>query len=71
MLNGAGGIAGSYIVRQPEAPHYWTAVWVSVGSHILIVLLVAVFTAYFFVANKRARAGKSVLEGTEGFRYTF
>jgi MFS family permease len=71
MLNGAGGIAGSFIVRQPEAPHYWTAVWVSIGSHTLIVFLVAAFSAYFFVANKRARAGKSVLEGTEGFRYTF
>lgn len=71
MLNGAGGTAGSFIVRQPEAPHYFTAVWVSIGSHILIVFLVAVLTAYFFVANKRAKAGKSVLEGTEGFRYTF
>ena len=71
MLNGAGGIAGSFIVRQPEAPHYWTAVWVSIGSHILIVFLVAAFTGYFFVANKRAKAGKSLLEGTEGFRYTF
>lgn len=71
MLNGAGGIAGSFIVRQPEAPHYWTAVWVSIGSHILIMFLVTTFSAYFFVANKRARAGKSILEGTDGFRYTF
>ena len=29
--NGAGGIAGSFIVRQPEAPRYVTAVWVSIG----------------------------------------
>ncbi|KAL4752633.1 hypothetical protein BDW72DRAFT_202137 [Aspergillus terricola var. indicus] len=29
--NGLGSIAGSYIVRQPEAPEYQTAVWVSVG----------------------------------------
>ena len=71
MLNGAGGIAGSFIVRQPEAPRYMTAIYVSIGSHVLIVLLVAAFTAHFFVANKRAMTGRSVLEGTEGFRYTF
>ena len=29
--NGLGGVAGSYIVRQQEAPGYLTAVWVSVG----------------------------------------
>lgn len=29
--NGLGSIAGSYIVRQKEAPGYQTAVWVSVG----------------------------------------
>ena len=71
MLNGAGGIAGSFIVRQAEAPHYWTAVWISIGSHVLIIALVAVFTTWFFVANKRQRAGKVVLEGTDGFTYSF
>lgn len=30
-FNGLGGVAGSYIVRQQEAPRYPTAVWVSVG----------------------------------------
>lgn len=30
-FNGAGGIAGSFIVRQPEAPKYMTAIWVSIG----------------------------------------
>ncbi|THC91976.1 hypothetical protein EYZ11_008563 [Aspergillus tanneri] len=29
--NGLGGVAGSYIVRQQEAPQYTTAVWVSIG----------------------------------------
>lgn len=31
MFNGAGGIAGSFIVRNIEAPTYNTAVWVSIG----------------------------------------
>lgn len=30
-FNGLGGIAGSFIVRQNEAPRYITAIWVSIG----------------------------------------
>ncbi|KAI8956618.1 putative MFS transporter [Daldinia sp. FL1419] len=70
-LNGAGGIAGSFIVRSQEAPHYMTAVWVSIGSHILIIAIVGAFSAYFFFANKLAAQGKILIEGVEGFRYTY
>ncbi|KAI0015038.1 putative MFS transporter [Xylariomycetidae sp. FL0641] len=70
-MNGAGGIAGSFIVRADEAPRYPTAVWVSIGSHVLIIALVAAFSVYFRIANRRADKGKVLLEGTEGFRYTF
>lgn len=69
-MNGAGGIAGSFIVRQDEAPYYPTAVWVSIGSHVLIVAIVAAFSLFFYVANRRAAAGKVVLEGRADFRYT-
>ncbi|OTB01349.1 hypothetical protein M426DRAFT_323499 [Hypoxylon sp. CI-4A] len=70
-MNGAGGIAGSFIVRSQEAPHYLTAVWVSIGSHILIIAIVIAFSAYFRLANTRAAAGKTIIEGVEGFRYTY
>jgi len=70
-LNGAGGIAGSFIVRYQEAPRYPTAIWVSIGSHILLIAIVAAFSVYFRFANKLADGGKIVLEGVEGFRYTF
>lgn len=70
-FNGAGGIAGSFIVRQTEAPRYMTAVWVSIGSHIAMIAVIAAFSAFFFVANRRAQAGKTLLERTEGFRYTY
>lgn len=87
-FNGAGGIAGSFIVRQPEAPRYMTAIWVSIGlvsekasvdanayrvyrSHILIIGCVAAFSVYFYMANQRQRKGKQIIEGTEGFRFTF
>ncbi|KAL1582994.1 hypothetical protein WHR41_08224 [Cladosporium halotolerans] len=70
-FNGAGGIAGSFIVRQEEAPRYVTAVWVSIGSHVGIVLFVGLFSGWFWFANRRQENGKKLLEGTEGFRYTF
>ncbi|KAJ4382883.1 hypothetical protein N0V86_002108 [Didymella sp. IMI 355093] len=69
--NGAGGIAGSFIVRQTESPRYLTAVWVSMGSHILIIGVVGLFSVYFYLANRRQSKGKRVLEGTEGFRFTY
>jgi MFS family permease len=70
-LNGAGGIAGSFIVRQDEAPRYGTAVWVSIGSHLGIIGLVGLFSAWFWFANRQQRAGKRVLEGIEGFRHAY
>lgn len=70
-FNGAGGIAGSFIVRQPESPRYMTAIWVSIGSHILIIGLIGVFSMYFYRANRSQSKGKRILEGTEGFRFTY
>src|SRR3978361_884657 len=69
--NGAGGIAGSFIVRQPEAPRYMTAIWISIGSHILMIAFVCLFSVYFYRANKRQRRGEQILEETEGFRFTY
>ncbi|KAK4560610.1 hypothetical protein LTR86_005188 [Recurvomyces mirabilis] len=69
-MNGAGGIAGSFIVRQNEAPWYPTAVWISIGSHMLLIVFVLGLSTWFAVANTRQRDGKALLEATEGFRYT-
>ncbi|KAI5369252.1 Putative major facilitator superfamily, MFS transporter superfamily [Septoria linicola] len=69
-MNGAGGIAGSFIVRQSEAPRYPTAVWISIGSHLLMIAFVVAFSVWFWIANRRQLAGK-VYERTEGFRYTY
>ena len=69
--NGLGGIAGSFIVRQTEAPRYLTAIWVAIGSHMAIIAIVAAFSTYFFVVNRQQASGKRVIEHTEGFRYTY
>ncbi|KXL47180.1 hypothetical protein M433DRAFT_62537 [Acidomyces richmondensis BFW] len=70
-MNGAGGIAGSFIVRQNEAPWYPTAVWISIGSHILIIGFVGMLSLYFKVANNKQQKGEKLLEDTAGFRYTY
>ncbi|KAL3421325.1 major facilitator superfamily transporter [Phlyctema vagabunda] len=69
--NGLGGIAGAFIVRQTEAPRYMTAIWISIGSHILIIGIVLCFTLYFWSANRRQRKGEALLERTVGFTYTY
>jgi len=69
--NGLGGIAGSFIVRQPEAPRYMTAIWTSIGSHILIIGIVAIFSIYFWCVNRKQKEGQKLLEETIDFRYTF
>lgn len=66
--NGLGAIAGSFIVRQNEAPRYMTAIWVSIGSHILMIGFVAAFTVYFSYANKRQKKGKRLIEGVVSLR---
>ena len=60
-FNGLGGIAGSYIVKNNEAPLYRTAIWVCVGSHVLMILTVAAFTVHFYVMNQKQKRGGSVL----------
>lgn len=69
--NGLGGIAGSYIVRREEAPRYMTAIWVSIGSHLLLICIIGVCTAFFWHANRRAQQGKGLIEGVLDFRYTY
>lgn len=69
--NALGGIAGSYIFRANEAPWYPTAIWVSIGFHILIIVIVVLGCLLFWRANRRARNGKGVIEGVEGFRYIY
>ncbi|KAB8226082.1 major facilitator superfamily domain-containing protein [Aspergillus novoparasiticus] len=69
--NGLGGVAGSYIVRQQEAPQYQTAVWVSVGSHILMIIIVGIFTLAFHICNRRQKRGQLVIQNRAHFRYTY
>ena len=70
-MNGLGGVAGSFIVVQTQAPRYITAIWVSIGSHILMIACVMAFSVYFYIFNRQQSKGKRVIEGTPGFRFTY
>ena len=70
-FNGAGGIAGSFIFKQNEAPRYSTAIWVSVGSQILLIAFVVAFWVFFGYMNRLQKRSARIIEGTVGFRYTF
>jgi preprotein translocase subunit YajC len=50
---------------------YMTAIWVSIASHILIIVIVALFTIYFWYANRKQKKETVLLERTIGFRYTY
>lgn len=70
MFNGAGGVAGSYIFKQQEAPKYGTAIAVGIGSQALMCAIVAGFTAWFWWANRKV-SSKGVLQGVAGWKYTY
>ncbi|KAI2791490.1 hypothetical protein POX_c04351 [Penicillium oxalicum] len=69
MFEGMGSVAGSFIVRQSEAPKYPTAFGVALGSQILIVMMVILFSIYFRRMNKLADRGQWIMNVAD-FRYT-
>ncbi|KIV95563.1 hypothetical protein PV10_03200 [Exophiala mesophila] len=69
--NSLGGVAGSYIVRQNEAPKYLTAIWISIGSHLVMIGVVLLCTIWFWYMNSGAKKGIRLIEGTAAFRYTY
>ena len=71
-FNGAGGTVGAFIGFQnnSEAPRYLTAIWVVIGSQIIMIGLVSVFSGWFWRANTLQGKGHKIIEETPGFRYT-
>ncbi|KAK2740400.1 hypothetical protein FQN57_006140 [Myotisia sp. PD_48] len=67
VFTGLGGISGSYIVRAHEAPHYTTAVWVSIGSQVMMLAVVAIFTIHFYKYNSKQQRGLKILEKVVSF----
>lgn len=66
-----GGIIASTVFRQEDAPRYIPGIWVTIGCQFLILVLVGVTTLFFRRENRKQEKEGKVLEGCEGFRYTY
>jgi sugar phosphate permease len=69
-MGGVGGIAGSLVFREKDAPHYYNGLWACIACALLSIILVALLTIKFKANNKKADEGNLVIEGSEDFRYT-
>ena len=47
--------------------------WLPMLTQIAVIYLglVGVFSVFFYISNKRQTRGKRLLEGTEGFKFTY
>ena len=69
-MGGIGGIVGSLVFRDQDAPTYHPGLYTCFTAAALTIVSVATTSAYMFVQNKKQAAGRTVIEGMEGFRYT-
>lgn len=67
---GIGGIIGSTVFRDQDAPKYGPGIMTCMISNALVIVITLLLTWKFHRANKRAEAGGKAIEGQEGFRYT-
>jgi len=66
-----GGVITANVFLQREAPKYPTGIWIAAACQLLTVCLVCVLTVFHVIANRQAAQGRRVIEGLEGFRYTY
>ena len=70
-LGGIGGIAGTLVFRTQDKPHYRPGIWACITANLLMFLIIGILSVYFYVSNKMARKGTKIIEGFEGFLYTY
>ncbi|PSN72063.1 MFS general substrate transporter [Corynespora cassiicola Philippines] len=66
-----GGIYASTVFMEKEAPLYRTGLWAVTGTQFYILITTVLMVFWYRRQNKRADRGEIVLEGMEGFRYTY
>jgi MFS family permease len=69
-FGGVGGIIGSTVFRDVDAPKYGPGIITCMIANGLIVLITLALSFKFYRANKRVDAGGKVIEGQPGFKYT-
>ena len=71
MLGGSGGVTGSMVFRSQDAPNYLPGIITCICCNVLIIIIVSILSVYFRICNRKADQGKLIIEGLEGFRYTY
>jgi len=66
-----GGIYASLTFQQKQAPHYTGGLWATAAAQFALIIGALVILAYNYFANKRADNKRVLVEGLEGFRYTY
>ncbi|KAG9241273.1 major facilitator superfamily domain-containing protein [Calycina marina] len=69
-FGGIGGIIGSTVFREEDAPKYAPGIMTCLIANGLVILITSALSWKFHRANKRAEAGGKIIEGQPGFRYT-
>ncbi|KAL4787065.1 major facilitator superfamily domain-containing protein [Aspergillus varians] len=69
-FGGIGGVAGSLVFREKDAPQYRPGIWCAIACNLLLMVIVIVQSVWFRIANKQANRGERIIEGSPGFRYT-
>lgn len=69
-FGGIGGIVGSLIFREHDAPKYWFGFYACMLSAFISILCTVILVIHFFFENRKQRGGK-ILEKTPGFRHTY
>ncbi len=59
-------MAASYVVRTEEATRYLTTVCISVGSVVLMILLLDGCTLWFWIEIKAKTSSREIIEKVEG-----
>lgn len=67
---GIGGIIGSTVFREVDAPGYRPGIWCTMIANGLVVVITLAMTLKFWLANKRVEKGGKPIEGLVGFKYT-
>jgi len=68
---GVGGIIGSTVFRSQDEPTYIPGITAAMIACALVIVITLLLEWKFKRANKRAANGGKIIEGLEGFRYTY
>ncbi|KIX01965.1 uncharacterized protein Z518_07904 [Rhinocladiella mackenziei CBS 650.93] len=70
MGGGTGGVIGSLVFRSQDAPTYLPGIEASIVANVISIICAVVMMLSLYASNKKAAAGRTVLEELPGFRYT-